>query len=290
MDEDASAQVEVWSTSTNGSLVRMPGRRYPGVVIQGDSLSVLFDRAMWLVERAAETRDMEGLGVAVELAEQLHAQAEHYEAVLAARGVDLPYVRRPRRSPRQFLYAIGPADDANDKSIAVSAVSLIVLRCSNVAEAKRFYEAIGLVFRAEKHGAGAEHWSCHVGDTVLELYPTVGAAAKPGRLGLRVADVREALRRLAISAGRVDKPFDESTGIAVVVDPDGTKLELSQPARDAPAPPRARWAVWRQDDNGNRFLINGGLTREEADRLCGEFEAKGHKQLYWVAPEGRDAG
>lgn len=50
------------------------------------------------------------------------------------------------------------------------------------------------------------------------------------------------------------------------------------------------WAVWRQDDNGNQFRISGGHTREEADRRCAEFEARGHKQLYWVSPDAKSAG
>ncbi|MCU7823041.1 (deoxy)nucleoside triphosphate pyrophosphohydrolase [Kitasatospora sp. DSM 101779] len=38
----------------------------------------------------------------------------------------------------------------------------------------------------------------------------------------------------------------------------------------------------RQDDNGNRYLVATGLGRAEAEALAAEFEARGHKQLYWV--------
>lgn len=41
----------------------------------------------------------------------------------------------------------------------------------------------------------------------------------------------------------------------------------------------------RQDDNGNRYLVAKGLTREEAERQAAQFEARGHKQLYWVEAE-----
>ncbi|MEU2626113.1 MULTISPECIES: (deoxy)nucleoside triphosphate pyrophosphohydrolase [Kitasatospora] len=40
--------------------------------------------------------------------------------------------------------------------------------------------------------------------------------------------------------------------------------------------------VMRQDDNGNRYLVATGLGRAEAEALAAEFEARGHKQLYWV--------
>lgn len=42
------------------------------------------------------------------------------------------------------------------------------------------------------------------------------------------------------------------------------------------------WAVWRIDDNGNTFLVRGGLTRAEAEQVAAEFAARGHKQMYWV--------
>ncbi len=50
---------------------------------------------------------------------------------------------------------------------------------------------------------------------------------------------------------------------------------------------QATWAVNRQDDNGNRYVVQRGLTRTEAERLVAQFEARGHKQVYWAEPEGR---
>ncbi|WP_441250431.1 SPOR domain-containing protein [Kitasatospora sp. McL0602] len=45
------------------------------------------------------------------------------------------------------------------------------------------------------------------------------------------------------------------------------------------------YRVMRQDDNGNRYLLAKGLTRAAAEALAAEYEARGHKQLYWVEPE-----
>lgn len=42
------------------------------------------------------------------------------------------------------------------------------------------------------------------------------------------------------------------------------------------------WVVWRQDDNGNRFEVRRLQSREDADTLAAEMEARGHKQMYWV--------
>lgn len=54
---------------------------------------------------------------------------------------------------------------------------------------------------------------------------------------------------------------------------------------DGPVPPaRAAgpWELWRQDDNGNRFLVARFASRDAADGERARFEALGHKQTYWV--------
>lgn len=45
-------------------------------------------------------------------------------------------------------------------------------------------------------------------------------------------------------------------------------------------------SVWRLDDNGNEFPVRDGLTEDEALRLVREYEARGHKQAYWVRHRG----
>jgi len=42
------------------------------------------------------------------------------------------------------------------------------------------------------------------------------------------------------------------------------------------------WALWRQDDNGNRVRIETFATREQAAARQAEFESRHHKQIYWV--------
>lgn len=53
-------------------------------------------------------------------------------------------------------------------------------------------------------------------------------------------------------------------------------------------PSEQTWAVWRQDDNGNAFRISGGHSAADAERICAEFEARGHKQHYWKQLESKD--
>jgi len=38
----------------------------------------------------------------------------------------------------------------------------------------------------------------------------------------------------------------------------------------------------RQDDNGNQYAVAHYPTRDAAAGALVEFEARGHKQIYWV--------
>jgi hypothetical protein len=42
------------------------------------------------------------------------------------------------------------------------------------------------------------------------------------------------------------------------------------------------WAVHRWDNNDNHFVVECGLSREEAERKVAEFESHKHKLDYWV--------
>ena len=50
------------------------------------------------------------------------------------------------------------------------------------------------------------------------------------------------------------------------------------------------WELWRQDDNGNRFVIGRFDTANAADAEQRRFEALGHKQTYWVQPSADRGG
>jgi len=49
------------------------------------------------------------------------------------------------------------------------------------------------------------------------------------------------------------------------------------------------WQVWRQDDNGNEFLIANCSQQTAAEQLVAEFTAHGHKQFYWCCPSAQPA-
>ncbi|MEO1273161.1 MAG: hypothetical protein AAFX99_34170 [Myxococcota bacterium] len=50
------------------------------------------------------------------------------------------------------------------------------------------------------------------------------------------------------------------------------------------------WELWRQDDNGNDFLMATFASERAAQCVADLFEARGHKQSYWVSPKGSETG
>ncbi|MAS94409.1 MAG: hypothetical protein CMO55_14515 [Verrucomicrobiales bacterium] len=42
------------------------------------------------------------------------------------------------------------------------------------------------------------------------------------------------------------------------------------------------WVVWRQDDNGQRYVVERNLNEQDAELMVAEMEASAHKQTYWA--------
>ncbi len=83
--------LDVYSKATNRAVIRPPGRRFPGLVIQGDTLSALVKRARELLESARRLGHDDLIDQAEGLSRDLDAFVKHYERVLARHGIDLPY-------------------------------------------------------------------------------------------------------------------------------------------------------------------------------------------------------
>jgi len=43
------------------------------------------------------------------------------------------------------------------------------------------------------------------------------------------------------------------------------------------------WQVWRQDDNGNRFLVGSYVSKTIAEIRIAELTKCHHKQTYWIS-------
>ena len=84
-------ELEVYSQSTNRAVVKMPGRHFPGLVIQGDSLSRLLDLAESIYEKSERTSDINLINESRELRDNLQQLLSHYEATLSKHNIPLPY-------------------------------------------------------------------------------------------------------------------------------------------------------------------------------------------------------
>jgi predicted RNase H-like HicB family nuclease len=83
--------LSVLSRETNNWVVRLPNRQHPGVVIQGDSLKILYDLADEIHELAGDREELRD--VAEELRDQLRGRLEVYEKAVRDHGLGLPYSR-----------------------------------------------------------------------------------------------------------------------------------------------------------------------------------------------------
>ena len=88
------AEVEIYFDATNAAVMRHPDRRFPGVLIQGDTLHTLFVSADAC--RAALGRlDEDDRYELAELHERLKDLLGHYKAVLAEHQIPLPFSEDP---------------------------------------------------------------------------------------------------------------------------------------------------------------------------------------------------
>lgn len=89
-----SESVELLSQPTNYAVVHLPGRKFPGVVFQGDTLHNLLRRITELRELTGKYRDDEVAASLSELSGSLSEVVQHYETVCSNRGIPLPYSKQ----------------------------------------------------------------------------------------------------------------------------------------------------------------------------------------------------
>ena len=83
--------LEVYSQSINRGVVKMPSQNFPGIVIQGETLSGLLALAQAAYAKALETSDTELVNTALELRDSLQKLLAHYESTLNRHNIPLPY-------------------------------------------------------------------------------------------------------------------------------------------------------------------------------------------------------
>jgi hypothetical protein len=88
-------QVEIYSDQTNAAVMRHPGRRFPGVLIQGDTLYTLCYRADAACIEAKARLNPDSYQEINDLRNALWGFLSHYKAVLGEYGIPLPFSETP---------------------------------------------------------------------------------------------------------------------------------------------------------------------------------------------------
>lgn len=115
-------------------------------------------------------------------------------------------------------------------------INLVVIRASDMDRSAEFYRLLGLNFVKHRHGKGTEHYASESGPIVFEIYPrqSESGGASGLRIGFQVASVDEAISALQSAGAAIISPAKDSPWgrRAVVDDPDGYRVELTQPLQE----------------------------------------------------------
>ncbi|WP_116199559.1 DUF6959 family protein [Amycolatopsis circi] len=86
-------KAELFTDPGNNAVVRMPGRKFPGVLIQGDSLSILRGDLAHIVKSCAEGDLDEARESAAIILADLDAMLDRYCDTLRAHDIPVPFAR-----------------------------------------------------------------------------------------------------------------------------------------------------------------------------------------------------
>ncbi|MCJ0875449.1 hypothetical protein [Streptomyces sp. AP-93] len=84
-------EAELFTDAGNDAVVRLPPRRFPGVLIQGDSLSSIRSDVAEIVAACAQGDVDEALEAATFLLADFDGLLNRYESALEAHGIQRPY-------------------------------------------------------------------------------------------------------------------------------------------------------------------------------------------------------
>ena len=87
--------VEIYSDATNAAIMRHPKRRFPGVLVQGDTLSIKFQMADEACEAARGKVGDDDFVNLTDLRDWLRGLLDHYKQVLGAHDMKLPFFEGP---------------------------------------------------------------------------------------------------------------------------------------------------------------------------------------------------
>lgn len=112
-------------------------------------------------------------------------------------------------------------------------LNLTVIRCADIEISVAFYRLLGLAFEKHRHGSGPDHYAASEEGWTFELYPASLKFPASGstRIGFVVDSCDSIVEQVQLAGHIIDSmPTDSPWGRrAVVVDPDGHRVELTMP-------------------------------------------------------------
>lgn len=84
--------VEIYSDPPNGPVMRHPGRKFPGVLIQGDKMHVWCSALDSICKNARGKVDEDTYTELNELRNRMWSSLTHYKQVLGEHGLRLPFI------------------------------------------------------------------------------------------------------------------------------------------------------------------------------------------------------
>ena len=107
-------------------------------------------------------------------------------------------------------------------------LNLIVLYCTDLERSAEYYSRLGLELIPEQHGKGPQHYSCTMGDVVLELYPRSKdmVTEQAVIVGFQVSRASEVVAEIAGTPAEVGV-VKHGDAMISLRDPDGNKVFLS---------------------------------------------------------------
>jgi len=84
-------EVDALTDQGNYAVIRLPERKFPGVLVQGDSLSILVANLRQSRDRLQQGEHEDGIGWLIQVLDDLEAVQRTYEAALTEHSIPLPY-------------------------------------------------------------------------------------------------------------------------------------------------------------------------------------------------------
>ena len=83
--------VEVYSDATNAAILRHPLRKFPGILVQGDTLYSMKKRVERVFDELDEKKDEEAYYEMKDIHDWLTGLVQHYKSTLKEHDLDLPF-------------------------------------------------------------------------------------------------------------------------------------------------------------------------------------------------------